>query len=135
VKVPRHQLAAILAERSLGSVKPGELSAEIAAYLLEARRTGELDSLLRDIMQYRAEHGIVEVNAISVFALSEKVRKDIEATIRGLNPDAKKVVVTETRDESVVGGVRLELANQQLDLSIRSKLNRFKQLTAVGKES
>jgi F0F1-type ATP synthase delta subunit len=34
----------------------------------------------------------------------------------------------------VIGGVRLSLANQQLDLSVESKLNKFKQLTAAGKE-
>ena len=135
MKFPRYQLAAVLAEHSLRSFDAQRFSEEIAAYLLDEGRTSELDSLLRDIMQYRAEHGIVEVNAISAHELTVSVRSDIEAQVRRLNPDAKKIIVTETRDESVIGGVRLELANQQLDLTVRAKLNRFKQLTAVGKES
>ena len=135
MKTPRHQIAASLAERSLGrSLQSAEVSREIAAYLLAERRTGELDSLLRDIMQYRADHGIVEVIAVSAHDLTDAVRTEIETQVRQLYPDAERIIVSPEHDPSVVGGVRLELANEQLDLSIRGKLNRFKQLTAAGKE-
>jgi F0F1-type ATP synthase delta subunit len=40
--------------------------------------------------------------------------------------------VTEVLDPEVLGGVRLSLANQQLDLSVEAKLNKFKQLTLTG---
>lgn len=133
-KLPRHELAAVLAEQSLGRVNVQKFSDEIAAYLLSERRTGELDSLLRDIMQYRADHGIVEVLAVSGHPLTNKVRGDIEAQIRELYPAAKQIIVTHILDGTVIGGVRLELANQQLDLSVRAKLNRFKQLTATGRK-
>lgn len=133
-KLQRHQLAAVLAQKSLGRINAVKFSDEIAAYLLSERRTGELDSLLRDIMQYRADHGIVEVLAVSAHKLTDKVRRDIEARVRELYPTAKQIIVTEVLDENVVGGVRLELANQQLDLSVRAKLNRFKQLTAAGRK-
>ena len=131
-KLPRHQLAAVLAEKSLGRLSEKKLSEEIAAYLLSEGRTGELDSLLRDIMQYRADRGIVEVVAVSARPLSVKVRRDIEGQVRELYPAAKTIIISEELDPEVIGGVKIELANQQLDLSIRSKLNRFKQLTAVG---
>lgn len=134
MKLPRHQIATALANRSLGSFDSKEFSEEIAAYLLSERRTGELDSLLRDIMQYRADNGIVEVIAVSAFALSDKARADITAQVKKLYPEATQIIVTERRDESVVAGVKLEFANQQLDLSIRNKLNRLKQLTAAGKD-
>jgi F0F1-type ATP synthase delta subunit len=128
-KVPRHQIAAVLAQRSLGNIDVAKFSDEIAAYLLEAGRTGELESLLRDVMQYRADHGIVEVIAVSAHDLTAATKTDIEKQIRGLYPEAKQIIVTPQRDETVVGGVRLELANEQLDLTVRAKLNRFKQLT------
>jgi F0F1-type ATP synthase delta subunit len=131
-KVPRHQLAAIIADK-LGdsAVSAEQLSREVAAYLLETGRSGELDSLLRDIMQLRADKGMVEVLAHSAFPLSESVRKDIEAEVRAIFPDATAIIVSEVPDRSVVAGVKLELANQQLDLSVRAKLNRFKQLTTA----
>ena len=130
MKVPRHIVAAALAQKSLGTVNSSRFAKEIAAYLLAERRTGELDSLLRDIMQYRADHGIVEVIAVSAHPLTVAVEKDVEAQARKLYPNAKQIIVTPEHDADAVGGIRLELANQQLDLSVRNKLNLFKQLTA-----
>ena len=132
IKAPRSRLAAIIAERSQQSSGSKELSQEMAAYLLAEGRTGELDSILRDVMQYNADHGIVEVVAVDARPLSVSVKSDIENLIKGLFPNSKQIIISEQIDTSVIGGVRLELANQQLDLSIRSKLNRFKQLTTAG---
>lgn len=132
IKTPRRRLAAIIAERCQKSANSKELSQEIAAYLLSEGRTGELDSILRDVMQYRADHGIIEVAATTARPLSQSVKNDIESLIKGLSPGYKQIIISEQIDSSVIGGVRLELANQQLDLSIRSKLNRFKQLTIAG---
>lgn len=134
MKTPRHAVAIALAKRSMQSSDLKGLSGEIAAYLLDERRTGELDSLIRDIMQYRADHGIVEVVAVTAHPLNATVRVDIEKQIKHLYPAATSVVITERHDKRVIGGVRLELANQQLDLSVRNKLNHLKQLTAAGKE-
>jgi F0F1-type ATP synthase delta subunit len=131
-KIPRHIIAASLAQRSLGLVDTPRFAREVAAYLLDTGRTADLESLLRDIMQYRADHGIVEVIATSAHELTPEVQGDIDARIRELYPQARQVIVTPERDTSVVGGVRLQLANQQLDLSVRAKLNRFKQLTSAG---
>ena len=132
IKAPRSRLAAIIAERCQQPAGSKELSQEIAAYLLAEGRTGELDSILRDVMQYRTDHGIVEVAAINAHPLSDSAKSDIENLIKGLFPNSKQIIISEQIDTSVIGGVRLELANQQLDLSIRSKLNRFKQLTTAG---
>lgn len=131
MKTPRYQLAAVLAERSLGSVNEQTFAEEIAAYLLDEGRIGELDSLLRDVWQYRSDHGIVEVLAHSAHELTPDIRADIEREVRRVNPGAKKIIVTEVIEANVVGGVRLEFANEQLDLSVRAKLNRFKQLTSA----
>lgn len=127
-KLPRHELAEVLAERLLG-LPEKRLAQEVAAYLLAEHRTGELDSLLRDIIQYRADHGVVEVIAVSAHELSGVVRRDIESRVRELYPSAKHIIISEERDPALIGGVRIELANEQLDLSIRNKLNKFKQLT------
>lgn len=134
MKIPRHQIAAELAQRTLGTLDVKAFATEVAAYLLDTGRTGELDSLLRDIMQYRAEHGIVEVIAASAHPLTAEVKADIEAKVKAMYPDAKQIIISEVQDDSVIGGVRLDLANEQLDLSVRAKLNHFKQLTLAGKE-
>jgi len=130
-KLPRHELAAVLAERLL-KLPEKLLAKEVAAYLLSEGRTSELDSLLRDIMQYRADNGIVEVVAVSAHELNAQTRRDIEARVREFYPGAKHVIISPQLDTDAVGGVRLEFANQQIDLTVRGKLNRFKQLTEAG---
>lgn len=128
-KIPRHQIAAVLAEQSLGRVSAKTLSDQIAAYLLDTRRTAELEPLLRDIMQYRADRGIVEVIAVTAHPLSGEVHTDIERQVKLSFPDAKHIIISEELQPDLIGGLRLELPNQQLDLSVRAKLSRFKQLT------
>ncbi len=129
MKTPRHIVAATLAQKSLGKVDSDAFAKEVAAYLMAERRVSELDSLIRDIIQYRAEHGIVEVIAHSAHPLTDEIRKQIEAETRQIYSDAKRIIISYQHEPSVVGGVRLEVGNQQLDLSVRNKLNLFKQLT------
>lgn len=131
MKTPRHQVAALLARKSLDGVNETRFAQEVAAYLLDAGRTGELDSLLRDITRYRADHGIIEVTAVSANELSPAVEADVKAQAKALFPSAKQVIINLRRDPAVLGGVRLELVDKQLDLSIRNKLNRFKELTTA----
>jgi len=133
MKTPRTRIASAIADRTLRQGSSKKLAQEVAAYLLDEQRVSDLDSILRDIQEDWANAGHVEVIARSAHPLSANVRKDIEKQVKALNPNAKKIIVTEVADPEVKGGVRLELANQQLDLSVEAKLNKFKQLT-TGKE-
>ncbi len=134
MKTPRTRIANTIADRTLSKGIDKTISREIAAYLLSENRVGELDSLLRDVQADWADKGYVEVLAASAFPLSAAVKATITTRVKVLYPAAKKIVVTEVHDPAVLGGVRLSLANQQLDLSVEAKLNKFKQLTVAGKE-
>lgn len=135
MKAPRSRIAKVIAERTLrGKSVPGQLSREVAAYLLDERRVHDLDSIMRDVQSDWADDGYVEVLAYSAHPLTAAVKDDIAQEIRRVRPDARQIVVTEVIDLSVIGGVNLRLANQQLDLSVEAKLHRFKQLTSAGKE-
>lgn len=128
MKSARLALADYLAERSLKSGLNRRLSRQVAAYLLSERRTSELNSLMRDVQADWATDGYVEVLASSAHPLSPALKKDIATSVRRLFPKAAKVQITDTLDPSIIGGVRLSLANQQWDLSVKAKLNKFKQL-------
>ena len=134
MKTPRTRIASVIADRTLRQGASAQLSSEVAAYLLAERRVSELDSILRDVQAGWAAAGHVEVIATSAHALTAEVKADITNQVTALYPDAKRVIVTEAHDPEVIGGVRLELANQQLDLSVEAKLNKFKQLTSKGKD-
>ena len=130
MKQSRQPLAKIMAQRT-ATVNSKQLAKDIAGYLLAEKRTADLDSLMRDIQQIRADQGIVEVNAITSHELSSSSITEIKSTIKKNYPNAKTIIVNPVIDPDIVGGVRLTLANEQLDLSVRSKLNKFKQLTTA----
>lgn len=134
MKTPRTDISSTISSRTLKGEDPVKLGREVAAYLLKERRVNELDSIMRDVQADRAEAGIVEVIASSAHKLDQPTKNDIARKIKSIYPNAKQVIVTESHDPEVIGGVRLSLANQQLDLSVEAKLNKFKQLTATGKD-
>jgi F0F1-type ATP synthase delta subunit len=103
---------------------------EVAGYLLDENRTGELDSLARDLVSYRAENGIVEVTAVSAHELGADALKEVRQKVKQLYPNASQIFINQRIDAEQIGGVRLEFPDRQLDLSLRGKLNKFKQLTA-----
>lgn len=127
--ISRRHLSEVIGERTLHIRDAKPLAREVAAYLLDTHHTYELESLLRDVMEYRAQHGIVEATAVSAHDLSNEVVKDVEAILRKEYPNAKYVHVASRIDPSVVGGVRIEMANEQLDLTVREKIDTFKRLT------
>lgn len=130
----RHSLAKTIAERTMHLKDADKLAHEVAAYLLSEGRTSDLESLMRDVMQYRHEHGIVEAVAVTAHELTDEIIDEIRDILRENNPRAKEFIISRQYDPAVVGGVRIQLANQQLDMTIRSKLDTFKRLTASGKE-
>lgn len=131
MKARRTRIARVVADKTLKSGVSKSFANELAAYLLAERRTGELASILRDVQSDWAEAGRVEVLAASAHPLTAAIKADITAQIRRMYPDAKQIIVTEVRDPEVIGGVRLNLADRQLDLSVEAKLNKFKQLAAA----
>lgn len=130
MKTSRTRIASTIAAKTLKSGSSQRLSKEIAAYLISERRVGDLDSILRDVQADWAESGRVEVLASSAHELTAAVRADITKQVKQFYPAAKQIIVTEVYDPDIIGGVRLSFANQQLDLSVEAKLNKFKQLSS-----
>ncbi len=129
MKTPRHKISKFVADDTLAHGITKKLGREIAAYLITEHRTNDVDSIVRDVQQYWADDGSVEVTAISAYDISNKVEADIKSEVKKLYPKAKKIIISKQYDPSIIAGVRLELPNQQLDLSVESKLNKFKQLS------
>jgi len=130
----RQQLAATIAERTLTVKDSKQLSKEIAAYLMSEHQTEDLNSIIRDVIAYRNEKGYIEANVLSAYPISSDVRMDIKKYIHDLYPNAKHVMLNEVVDPSLVGGVRLEVGDRQLDFTVRAKLNSLKRMTAARKD-
>jgi len=129
--ISRPELAEVIGERTLHVSDTGTLEKAIASYLLEEGRTDDIESLMRDVLKYRAKNGYVEATVVSAFPLSEALTSEVTAALKSEFPGAKGYVLNQRIDEDVIGGVRLEMAGEELDLTIRAKLNILKRLTAA----
>lgn len=134
MKTRRSQLANIIATDTLNDTFGPDQIKAFAAYLLEERRTGELAPLLRDVQRMWAERGTVEVVVYSAHELSADAHEEIRIKARRLYPRAERIVITPQHDASLIGGVRLEFADYQLDLSVAGDLRKFKTLAVQGKD-
>lgn len=100
----------------------------LAAYLVEQKQIDTVDMLLADISrEYFAETGVLLADVTSARPLTEAVRKAVEKALHEAT-DAKKVVITEHTDQSLIGGVVARTPDAVLDASVRSQLN---QLAAI----
>ena len=133
MKTSRKRIANIIAGHVQKEGSSKKYARTMASFLLEQKRTGELDSLLRDIQAAWAKTGYVEAITSSAHPLSGALKNEITDKIKKLYPAADKIVITEQNDPALIGGVRISLPEAQLDLSVQSKLNKFKQLTTAGK--
>lgn len=128
-KPSRQQIAQMIADRINSGADEATLARSLAAYLIAERRTKELEPLLRDVMKIRADRGTTEMTTASAYQLSSEVKDHIRKLLATDTSQVNSVIMNELIDPHVIGGVQIETADKQLDLTIRSRLNRLKQLT------
>lgn len=105
------------------------VSKMIAKYLLQNGRISELPSLLRDLsLRNYQKNGIVEVTAISAYELSKTNCREITSYVKNIYPNAKKITVNQKIDSTLIGGVKLELPDKQVDFSIEARLNKLRKI-------
>ncbi len=115
-----------LAQAVYGLMKSGsgrqELAESVAAYLLDNHSSREIGSLLRDIESVQLKQDdILEAQVTSVRPLSPANKQLIENMF-----DAKKVIIHQTQDPSLIGGVKVRAHDMQVDYSVRTRLQRLK---------
>ncbi len=128
MKLARSKLAEVIALKMSNSKDSTRLAREIAAYLITTRRLNDLDSLLRDVIDYRDKHGLTELTITSVNKLASQIKQDL-INLSVPNNKQQRLIVNEDQDPTLIGGVRVAIAaDRVLDLSIKGKVNQFKQL-------
>ncbi|MFZ1361148.1 MAG: F0F1 ATP synthase subunit delta [Candidatus Saccharimonadales bacterium] len=120
-----------LSRRKIAAVWAGELIAgrditdQIAAYLVEERRVSEAALIVRDTESALAARGVIVADVASAHELSADARAAIEkflVSARG----AKRVELRAELDTDLLGGVRVNTADEQLDTTLRGRLNKLK---------
>ncbi len=129
MKIPRAQLAAVIGEKTLQQKDLHRLARAVAAYLMEQKSINDLESLMRDVLAYRQAQGVIEADIVSAYDLSQDALADISSTLKHEYPEAKKILLHTELGEELVGGFKVSLAHEQIDASIKAKLDTFKRLT------
>ena len=76
--------------------------------------------------RYNEAHGIVEVRAVTAVALSPELQEKLRAKLEKLT--GKKIELSSRVDEGVIGGVRLELPERQLDGTVAHHLEEIQRI-------
>lgn len=124
-KISRKQLANMINKMADEGQSPKKIAARTAAYLIDEKRTKELDSLLRDTALLRAQAGRVEAQAVSARKLSEPTKSELKKLLSDTFDNAQHVMLHEEIDPSVTGGVKIDAPGLRADLTVHGRLNRL----------
>lgn len=116
------QIAEVITEKRLTPT-------QIAAYLVEQRRTRDLPAVMREVGKIRTGQGVMEAEVVSAHALSAATEQAVTRLLLNLHKGAKKVILDKTLDPAVTGGIKIVSDGVELDNSVHGRLNRLRQLT------
>ncbi len=124
-KLSRRVLATHYVNGVLAGDSQKKLSLQLAAYLIESRRTKELNLMIRDIQYYLAENGHIIGTLTTAHKVSESMQKAIEAYAKQ-KTGAKHLKLDPFVDENVLGGLKLDLPGHELNTTIARQLTILK---------
>ncbi|HRJ06462.1 MAG TPA: F0F1 ATP synthase subunit delta [Candidatus Saccharibacteria bacterium] len=123
--VSRRKLANLAARRIAGGEVKASVLRDLAAYLIDSGRQREAELLVRDVETAMLKHGIAVGTVVSARKLSTDALATVEGFVKHHYKTVTKVVLRERLDSSVIGGVRLELPDKQLDATIQTRLDKL----------
>lgn len=124
-RISRRKLASYISSRIANGERVQLVLRELAAFLIESGRKKELELIVRDIETALVEKGAIVATATSARPLATEAKKQLETLIKMEYANVTQVVLRESIDESLIGGVRLELPGKQFDASVKTKLEKL----------
>lgn len=99
---------------------------ELASLLVDQRLHSQVEDILISIAdEYAKKYGLVEAEARTAFPLSKELKEELEKRVQQ-STGAKKVILHEEIDRSLLGGVIISAPDMELDLSLRTKLAKLR---------
>lgn len=129
-KVSRRVLARTIAAKLLAEPKNRSHWLKVtAAYLVEHHMAEDVDLIINDIAhELNLQSGHLLVSVTSARKLAESAKTELTAMLKSTT-GAKHVELTERVDPDLLGGLVVRTPDQQMDISVRTKL---KQLAVLG---
>lgn len=89
-------------------------------------RLGDLAKVVETYAQLmKAKRGEIDAKIISAEQLTAAQLKDVQAAMTSQVPKGKSVVIETVVDPSIVGGLQVQIGDQFLDLSVKSRIDEF----------
>lgn len=98
---------------------------QLAAYLVQSRRTKELDLIVRDVEYRLAEHGFVTGTVTTAFAIGSDTKVQLERYITELT-QTSSVSLAYKEDPALIGGYRISLPGKELNRTVHHQLTQLK---------
>ncbi len=123
-RLSRRKIAEYYGRQLLKGTSQAELTCELAAFLVDTRRTRELTLIVRDIEDVLAHHGIVVADVTSVAPIDDTTEQSIKALASSVYRTTE-LHIRQHIDASVLGGVHISLPNEEFDGTLHRKLTRL----------
>lgn len=124
-RLSRRAIATYVAEQLTAKGDSEKVILQLAAFLVDTRRTKELPQIIRDIQYYLAEAGSVSGIITTASTLSADTKKAIEKYIKE-QTGATNVALDSFIDPSVIGGVKISIPGKELDATVSRSLTVLK---------
>lgn len=124
-KLSRRAVTEYIAEQLLAGAPQQKLIEQLAAYLIESRRTKELNLMVRDIQYYLADKGHVSGTVTTAFELSQATKDALNAFAKA-ETNAKQVNLDTIVDPTVLGGMKISIPGKELDTTVSRKITLLK---------
>ena len=124
-KLSRRAIAIYIAEQLTSKADSKKVVLQLAAYLVDTRRTKELSLIVRDIQFYLSEAGSVSGVITTATELTAETKKAVEQYIKQ-QTGATTVALDSFIDPSVLGGVKVSIPDRELDATVSRSLTTLK---------
>ena len=116
-RISRRKLADYIVDRVERGDGIGAVVEELAAYLIDTRRTREAMLIVRSIEDELAARGTVVAHVQSARPLSNEMKEAIQRLL-----NASTVHLNEEVDPALIGGIRIEAPGKRLDATVKRKI-------------
>ena len=120
--IPRNEKADQIAALLKGS-SASTITLNLCTTLAGNARLSELPKVASTYAQLmKAKRGQVDAIIISADPLTDAQNKEIAAAIKANTTDARDVIIKSKVDPSIIGGIQIQIGDQFLDLSVKSRI-------------
>lgn len=120
-KITVKQLAGYAADEIESGVKLSAVASQLAGYLLQERRSRDVSALIRAIDKELTSRGNPQLTITSAHAVTDEIKVQLSEMLQVKNPTISEVI-----DPGVIGGVKAMSGELEVDLTVRGRLNRFR---------